>query len=46
MNLTEEEQELIESIRNLKNTKHNFSFELEMYVRELFERLLDTDPLQ
>lgn len=46
MNLTEEEQELIESIRNLKNTTHNFSFELEMYVRELFERLLDTDSSQ
>jgi hypothetical protein len=39
--LTEEEKELIEAIRNLKNSKHNYSFQLEDYVRELFDRMLD-----
>ena len=41
--LTEREAELIELIRNLKKSKHNYSFDLEMYVRELFERLLQED---
>jgi hypothetical protein len=39
--LTEKEKELIEAIRNLKNSKHNYSFQLEEYVRELFDRMLD-----
>ena len=43
MELTEKEQELIEAIRNLKNSKHNFSIELELWTRELFENLLDKD---
>ena len=41
--LTEKEAELIELIRNLKNSKHNYSFDLEMYVRELFDELLQED---
>ena len=41
--LTEKEAELIESIRNFKKTKHNPSFELELWIRELFENLLDED---
>lgn len=41
--LTEKEIELIEAIRNLKNSKHNPSFDLEMYVRELFESLLEDE---
>lgn len=43
MQVTEKEQELIEAIRNLRNSKHNYSWELEMWVRELFERLLESD---
>ena len=41
--LTEKEWELIESIRNLKKTKHNYSIQFELYVRELFEILLHDD---
>ncbi len=41
--LTEKEWELIETIRNFKKSKHNYSFELELYVRELFEILLTDD---
>jgi hypothetical protein len=39
--LTEQEWELIETIRNLKNSKHNYSYQLEEYARELFDRMLD-----
>lgn len=39
--LTENERELIEAIRLLKNSRHNPSWELEMWIRELFERLLE-----
>ena len=42
LKLTEKEKELIEAIRNLKNSKHNYSQELELYVRELFEIILLT----
>ena len=41
--LTEDEWELIEAIRNFKNSKRNISFELEMYIREMFEKLLTED---
>lgn len=41
--LTEKEWELIEAIRNLKNSKHNYPFQLELYLRELFEMLLKED---
>ncbi len=41
MKLTDEERELIEAIRNFKNSKHNYSFELEMWIREKFENLLN-----
>jgi hypothetical protein len=40
---TEKEAELIESIRNFKKTKHNPSFELELWIRELFENLLEEE---
>ncbi len=43
MKLTEKEQELIEAIRNLKKTKHNYSVELELWVRELFDNLLNDE---
>ncbi len=41
MKLTEEEKELIEAIRNLQKSKHNYSIELELYVREKFENLIN-----
>ena len=40
-NLTPEEEELIEAIRLLKKSRHNPSKELLMYVRELFEEMID-----
>jgi hypothetical protein len=43
LNLTEIEEELIEAIRNFKNSRHNPSFEYEMYVRTLFEILLNNE---
>ncbi|MDR1436822.1 MAG: ArsR family transcriptional regulator [Candidatus Symbiothrix sp.] len=39
--LTEKERELIEAIRNLKKSKHNYSCQLEAYARELFDRMID-----
>jgi hypothetical protein len=39
--LTEKERELIEALRNLKNSRHNYSWQLEAYVRELFDRMID-----
>ncbi len=41
--LTDEELELIEVLRNVKNSRHNYSEELEEYARELFERFFDFD---
>ena len=41
--LTEEEWELIEAIRNYKNSQHNPSPQLEWYVLKLFENLLYDD---
>ncbi|MBF0649181.1 hypothetical protein IR083_10145 [Dysgonomonas sp. GY75] len=38
--LTEEEWELIEAIRNFRNSKHNPSEQLEWYALKLFENLL------
>ena len=43
MEVTEKEKELIEAVRNLRNSKHNYSWELELWVRELFEKLLESD---
>lgn len=40
LKLTEQERELIEAIRNFKNSKHNPSMELEWWVIKLFEKLL------
>ncbi|MCL2597282.1 MAG: ArsR family transcriptional regulator [Paludibacter sp.] len=40
--LTEKEIELIEAIRNFKNSKHNYSLKMEEYVRDLFEMTLLT----
>jgi len=41
-NLTEQEWELIEAIRNFQKSKHNYSFEMETYVRELFDSMLES----
>ena len=41
--LTEKEAELIEAIRNLRNSKHNYSDSLEKWIRQLFEELLEED---
>ena len=38
--LTEKEADLIEMIRNFKNSKHNPSRNMEKYIRDLFEELL------
>lgn len=43
MYLTENEKELIEAIRNFRNSRHNYSMSLEEYVRECFEFLLIED---
>ncbi|HVZ96427.1 MAG TPA: hypothetical protein VG847_06105 [Chitinophagaceae bacterium] len=40
MKLTKKEKELIEAIRAFKKAKHNYSMEIEWFIRELFERLL------
>ena len=34
-------KELNEIIRNLNNSKHNYSFQLEMYTRDFFDNLID-----
>ncbi|WP_197492161.1 hypothetical protein [Arachidicoccus ginsenosidimutans] len=41
--LTEKENELIVAIRNFKSSKHNYSLELEWFIRQLFETLLYDD---
>ena len=41
--LTEKEWELIEAIRNYKNSQHNPSQQLEWYVLKLFENLMYDD---
>ncbi len=41
MELSEQEKELIEQIRNYKNSKHNPSKELRQVVKELFDELLN-----
>jgi hypothetical protein len=39
--LTEKEWELIDTIRNFKNSNHHCTWEVEFFVRELFENLLN-----
>ena len=39
--LTDEEKELIEMIRLLKQSKHNPSEQLLQYTRDLFEQMID-----
>ncbi len=39
--LSEKLRELNEVIKNLNNSKHNYSDQLEMYARDLFDILID-----
>jgi len=39
--LTEKERTLIECLRNLKKSRHNYSTALEIYVRDLFDIMID-----
>ena len=39
--LNEKLKELNEVIRNLNNSRHNPSYELENYARDLFETIID-----
>ncbi len=41
LELTPEERELIEAIRNVQNSKHNPSKWLKRYAKECFDKLLD-----
>ena len=41
MKLSDKEKELIEVLRNVKNSRHNYSEKLEEYARELFEEFFD-----
>lgn len=43
MKLTEDEKNLIEVLRDVKNSRHNYSEELEEHARELFEKFFDFD---
>lgn len=38
--LTEEQKELLEAIENFRNSKHNYSEQLEEYAKECFENLM------
>lgn len=40
LKFSEEERELVEAIRNYKNSMHNPSFELEEYARMLFDNMM------
>ena len=39
--LEEKINELGEMLRNLNNSKHNYSYQLELYTRDLFDILID-----
>ena len=39
MKLTDKEKELIEGLRNFRNSKHNPSWEIEQYLDQLFAEL-------
>ncbi len=43
MKLTDEEKELIEAIRNYRNSQHNPSNHLEIYTVRLFEKMMYED---
>ena len=39
--LEERLEELNEVLKNLNNSKHNYSYQLELYTRDLFDSLID-----
>lgn len=39
--LNEKFEELKEVLKNLNNSKHNYSDQLEMYARDLFDTIID-----
>ena len=39
--LEEKLTELNEVIRNFNNSNHNYSFQLELYLRDIFDELID-----
>ena len=39
--LEERLEELNEVLKNLNNSKHNYSYQLELYARDLFDALID-----
>jgi hypothetical protein len=41
--ITEREWELIEALRNFRNSKHNPSLQLELFIEELVDRLKEED---
>lgn len=41
--LSEKEWELIETLRNFRKSKHNYSIELEIYLDSLYENLKEED---
>ena len=41
--ITEREWELIEALRNFRNSKHNPSLQLELFIEELVEILKEED---
>ena len=41
--ITEREWELIEALRNFRNSKHNPSLQLEFFIEELVDRLKEED---
>ena len=41
--ITEREWELIEALRNFRNSKHNPSLQLELFIEELVDRLKEQD---
>lgn len=44
VNLTEQEWDLIETIRNFIKTKnYNYSYDLEDYARQLFDNMMDIE---
>ncbi|SCD21235.1 hypothetical protein PSM36_2432 [Proteiniphilum saccharofermentans] len=43
MKLTKDEKELIEVIRNYRNSRIFFNWTYEFYIRELFDNLLSKD---
>ena len=39
--LDENLKELNEVIRNFNNSNHNYSYQLELYLRDIFDELID-----